>query len=306
MTTTDRPDVLVRVARADDAPAVVALRARVYPFLVRGVATTRRTIVDPPPGEQLAALVAEVDGEVVGWVSAYRNGRTARGDTGEVSTLHVHPERRGRGIGGALLGRALGHLTALGVRTVRARVLPDSLPFARRHGFDPGREQRYSALDLRPAPPSPVAPTGVRLLRLADVDPGQVYRAEAATVADVPDDVPADTLTYEFWRYDVWDDPGLDHDSSTVAWVDGGVAAYSLVQVDGDRMWSDYTATVPRYRGRGLARLVKQAALHRAAHAGVRIAYTANDEANAPMLAVNTRVGYRAVGSQWSCLRRLD
>ncbi|GAA2712775.1 hypothetical protein GCM10010429_30680 [Micromonospora olivasterospora] len=68
-------------------------------------------------------------------------------------------------------------------------------------------------------------------------------------------------------------------------------------------MWSDYTATVPEHRGRGLARLAKTVALHRAAAGGVRVAYTSNDAANAPMLAINEALGYLPVASQWSCLR---
>jgi GNAT superfamily N-acetyltransferase len=91
-----------------------------------------------------------------------------------------------------------------------------------------------------------------------------------------------------------------------VAEVDGTLASFSLVKRDGDRMWSDMTATLPTHRGRGLARLVKLAALHRAAADGVAMAYTSNDAANAPMLAVNRRLGYRTTSSQWSCLRDLS
>ena len=47
------------------------------------------------------------------------------------------------------------------------------------------------------------------------------------------------------------------------------------------------------FRGRGLARLLKSHSLHRAAEAGVTLAITDNDETNAPMLAVNTALGYR-------------
>jgi RimJ/RimL family protein N-acetyltransferase len=65
------------------------------------------------------------------------------------------------------------------------------------------------------------------------------------------------------------------------------------------------TATLPRYRNRGLARLVKSAALHRAAAAGVTVAYTCVDEANAAMLAVNAGLGYRRVGTQISCTASL-
>ncbi|MGK5743046.1 GNAT family N-acetyltransferase [Micromonospora sp. URMC 103] len=298
-------DATVRTARPDDAEAVVALRALVYPYLVRGVASTRQMIAAPPPGEEWTAFVAEVDDRLVGWVSAYRNIRTSEPDFGEVSLLHTHPEHRGRGVGTALLAAALDHLRALGVRRIRTWALEEALPFARRHGFTPSREMRYSALDLRPAPPMPPAPPGVRWRPLSELAPERMYEAEVATAADEPGDVPSDAIDYDTWRHDVWENIGLDRTASTAAEVDGEVAAFSLVMRDGDRMWSDYTATVPRHRGRGLARLTKQVALHRAAAGGVRVAYTSNDEANAPMLAVNARLGYRPMAAQWSCLREL-
>ncbi|MET7805613.1 GNAT family N-acetyltransferase [Micromonospora chersina] len=297
---------LIRPARPDDAPGVVALRGVVHPYLVRGVESTRRMIAQPPPGEDWAAWVAEADGQVVGWVSAYRNIQTSAANVGEISTLHVHPAHRLRGVGTALLDAALAHLRLLGAKRLLAWSQPGSLPFARRHGFTPSRELRYSALDLRPAPPMPESPPGVRLVPAADVDPREIHRVDAESSLDEPGDVPTDALGYDVWHHEVWDNLGLDRDASTLAEVDGRLVAVSLVKRDGDRMWSDFTGTVPEHRGRGLARLAKQAALHRAAASGVRTAYTSNDEANAPMLAVNARLGYQPVASQWSCLRDLD
>ncbi|MEU9737984.1 GNAT family N-acetyltransferase [Micromonospora chersina] len=297
---------LIRPARPDDAPGVVALRGVVHPYLVRGVESTRRMIAQPPPGEDWAAWVAEADGQVVGWVSAYRNIQTSAANVGEISTLHVHPAHRLRGVGTALLDAALAHLRLLGAKRLLTWSQPGSLPFARRHGFTPSRELRYSALDLRPAPPMPEPRPGVRLVPAAEVDPREVHRVDAESSLDEPGDVPTDALGYDVWHHEVWDNLGLDRDASTLAEVDGRLVAVSLVKRDGDRMWSDFTGTVPEHRGRGLARLAKQAALHRAAASGVRTAYTSNDEANAPMLAVNARLGYQPVASQWSCLRGLD
>lgn len=154
----------------------------------------------------------------------------------------------------------------------------ESLLFARRHGFTPSRELRYSALDLRPAPPMPEPPPGVRLLPAAEVAPRRIHRADPESSRDEPGDVPTDVLGYHHWQHEVWDNPGLDRQASTVA----------------------------THRGRGLARLTEQAALHRAAAAGVCTAYTSNDEANAPMPAVNAGLGYRPVDSRWSCRRRLS
>ncbi|QGN46654.1 GNAT family N-acetyltransferase [Micromonospora sp. WMMD558] len=292
----------VRPAVPDDAPAVVALRTHVLPFLVRGVPSTRQMIAQPPRDQHWTAFVAEVDGEVVGWVSAFRNAGSSR-PVGEISLLHVHPEHRRRGIGGALLDTALDHLAPLRLPLLRGRTMPEALPFARRRGFTPSREERFSALDLGSLPPLPAAPPGVRLLCLAEVDPRRVYEVELAASADEPNDIASDAMTYEHWRADTWDNVGLDREASTGVEVDGVLAAISLVKRDGARMWSDYTGTMPEHRGRGLASAAKIAALHRAAANGVTVAYTGNDEANAPMLAINERLGYRPVASQWSCLR---
>ncbi|MGC4866887.1 GNAT family N-acetyltransferase [Micromonospora sp. DT53] len=295
----------IRVAQPDDAPGVVALRAVVYPYQVRGVESTRKMIAEPVPGRDWVAFVAEVDAQVVGWVTAQRNDSTSAAGFGDISLLHVHPEHRRRGIGTALLTTATGHLAPLGVHRLRAFAQPEALPFARRHGYEPSRELRFSALDLNPAPALPEPPPGVRLRQIAELEPHRLYAADVAAALDEPGDVPVDSISYEAWQYDVWDNLGLDKEASTAVEVDGEVAAFSLVKRDGDRMWSDFTGSLPAYRGRGLARLAKTAALHRAAANGVRVAYTSNDEANGPMLAINTRLGYRPVAAEWSCLAEL-
>ncbi|WP_245730493.1 GNAT family N-acetyltransferase [Micromonospora pallida] len=298
------PD-LVRTARPDDAAGVVALRAVVHPYLVRGVESTRQMISEPPPGEEWTAFVAEVDSTVVGWVSAYRNVRTSATGSGEIAMLHVHPGHRGRGLGTALLDAALDHLAPLGLHRLRTWVSVDSLPFAEKRGFTPSRALRYALLDLRTPPPAPALPAGVRTPTLTKLEPRRLYTTYAAASADEPEDVASDALSYENWCYEVWNNVGLDRHASTAVEVDGELVAFSLVKRDGDRMWSDMTATLPAYRGRGLARLAKLAALHRAGTSGVTRAFTSNDEANAPMLAVNARLGYQPVATLWSCLRDL-
>jgi len=130
----------------------------------------------------------------------------------------------------------------------------------------------------------------------------RLYEAHVAAAADEPGDVAPDANSYESWRYGVWTDPGLDRCASVAATANGEIIGFTLVTRDGERMWSEMTATLPQHRGRGLARLVKSAALQRAAEGGVTVAYTSNDESNAPMRAVNSRLGYCRVATQWSCL----
>jgi GNAT superfamily N-acetyltransferase len=52
------------------------------------------------------------------------------------------------------------------------------------------------------------------------------------------------------------------------------------------------TGTLRAYRGRGLAKLVKNDSLHRARAAGYTHAFTGNDADNRPMLAINKWFGY--------------
>ncbi len=86
-------------------------------------------------------------------------------------------------------------------------------------------------------------------------------------------------------------------DLSVAALYEDQIVAFTLGHGDRTRIWSKMTATMPEYRGRGLAKLVKSAALHRAAAAGVQGAYTANYDGNAPMLAVNEWLGYDRVAT---------
>lgn len=50
--------MIIRVAEPADAEALVALRAAVYPYLVRGVESTRRMLTEPTPGEDAVVYLA--------------------------------------------------------------------------------------------------------------------------------------------------------------------------------------------------------------------------------------------------------
>jgi GNAT superfamily N-acetyltransferase len=298
----------IRPAQPDDAAALVALRSKIYPQLVRGEAATRRQLESPPPGADAVAFTAlSPSSDVVGFVTARRNTATADPAVGEVSLLHVHPDHRRRGHGGGLLRAAEDHLRAIGVRRVRAFVLPDGLPFATARGYTPSREVRYARLDLTALRVDlPPAPAGYTLTPISALPATALYAAEAAGAADEPGDVAPDAVSYDAWRYDVWDDPGLDRAiSMAVLGPSGEVVSFSLLLRDGDRAWSDMTATLPAHRGLGLARLVKSEALAHAAAAGITTAYTSNDAANATMLAINTHLGYRPTGTSFSTLTTL-
>lgn len=91
-----------------------------------------------------ASLVAEIDGEVVGFMlGEVRSGEFGLDEaTGWIEVLGVHPDYRGRAIG-RLLGEAiLDHFRAHDVKTVRTFVdqdREDLTGFFRALGFEPAR-----------------------------------------------------------------------------------------------------------------------------------------------------------------------
>jgi GNAT superfamily N-acetyltransferase len=242
------------------------------------VAAVRHMITVQSPGERFLPLVALRDGEIVAWGSAGLNVWTSEPGQSEVA-VYVHPEHRKQGIGSALAERLHQHLTEVGAVRVRTFVHPDGLEFARNLGYDGTRQMHFAGLELTALPPQPPTPDGIELVSFDDVDPRAAYTADTIASLDEPSDSPLDAVEYDTW--------------------------FEEVETATDRMWSGMTGTIPGYRGRGLAKLVKSAALRRAAAAGITWAYTSNDDENTPMLAVNNWLGYHRVQTELGLLRTL-
>jgi GNAT superfamily N-acetyltransferase len=136
---------LIRPARHDDLPAVVALL--VGGSLVDGkddasdLAPYRAALaeIDATPGSEV--LVVEEDGDVVGvcQLIAFRHLQARGGRCAEIESMHVRADRRAAGIGGALLEAAVERAWAAGCYRVQltsnvARV--DAHRFYERHGFE--------------------------------------------------------------------------------------------------------------------------------------------------------------------------
>ena len=133
--------------------------------------------------------------------------------------------------------------------------------------------------------------------------PGQQIEEQepdpSQSVLDVPADESPDQVEYDQWVERYWKSPDFDLGASYAACVDGRAVAvtYTAADYPGGRAANAFTGVLPEYRGRGLARLVKLAAIRHLTEHDVTLLVTDNDERNAPMLAVNERLGFQPMAS---------
>ncbi|WBQ03325.1 GNAT family N-acetyltransferase [Kribbella sp. CA-293567] len=281
----------IRPARADDADGVVALFELVEPWSVTTTEILRAGLARHAGSTTRTSIAAIEDGRLAGWSSSQL---TAGSDppSGELRVI-VHPQYRSRGVGTELVERSHARLKAAGALSVRVFAEPASREWASRWGYRQTRQVHYAGIEPRLAPELPAVPDGVRLAPLTEVDPQLAYLADEVAQRIKPGDARISGRPYDDWLANVWHAPGMMLDLGVAALQDGQVVAFTRGVGSSLKIWSTMTATMPGHQGRGLAKLVKCAALHRAAAAGVVRAFTANYDGNEPMLAVNTWLGYR-------------
>jgi GNAT superfamily N-acetyltransferase len=288
--------VTLRRATLDDIAAGAAVRASAVPDLIITAEGMLAWVGDLPDEARLLLLAAETEGATVGWCTALRQLFGSDPSSGMIDVT-VRPEHQGRSIGSTLLTEGLAHLDSVGVTTVRGSSVdgPAQRATAARFGFLEAHASSLSSVDPRTVAPLPV-PDDVVLRPFGALDdPRPLYELDLETSRDIPGEQGFDGMTLEQWTGRFWRSVLADDDASLVAYVDGELAALTMLRVDrpSGRAQNNLTATRRSHRGRGLARLLKSHSLHLAAQAGATVAVTDNDETNAPMLAVNHALGYR-------------
>ena len=284
----------LRFATGGAAEGWAEVQRSASPFLVSSEASVLHDMATHPG--TLARYVVVEDGRVLG-LTRVRESRP-----GEVRAMvQVHPDHQGRGIGSLLLEQVL---RVADGRSVAGVVNGDdhSIAVSDAWGFAREREHRISSVDPREAPAPPATPAGLRVVPLTDVDPARVWACLQATAMDDPSGMTRPGPLEEFVTVG-WADPQHRPDLGRAALDGDTVVAYAQVDAASGRAWSAMTGTLPEHRGRGLATLVKAHALAAMAAAGITLCSTGNDRANAPMLAVNDRLGYRPSATTWSARR---
>ena len=131
-------DIITREARENDVDAILALLEEWLPdeaLTVKRAEVVRAAISD----ERHVLLVAEVDGEVVGFLLLVIFYDLLEGAlVGYIQDLYVRANSRSRGLGTALLERAVEEARARGAVELHVSVHPDNRPairFYERRGF---------------------------------------------------------------------------------------------------------------------------------------------------------------------------
>lgn len=287
-----------------DAAGVVALAREASPTSVISPEAWLHRERTVPQRARLRAWVAEQDGELVGEGYALLTFFTEGSDTALVAVT-VRGSHRRQGIGSLLYDRVAEHAGRIGATSQLVTFYENAagVAFARARGFDEVRAEVAASLDPRTVGrrPSP----GVDLRSVADVDPRLVHHVDLEATRDMPATEPVDVIPYEEWEEHVLQHPLFTAEGSFVAMAGDVAAAVSLLLVDPEsrRAANMFTGTLRGHRGRGLGLAVKLASIEWAAANGVEQIVTTNDETNAPMLAINRKLGYAPSGRRVEYLR---
>jgi GNAT superfamily N-acetyltransferase len=290
-----------------DAAGIVALIREALPTVVINRASWLHRELTVPERARQQTLVAEVDGRIVGRsLSRFENLFSEATDLAFVYA-NVADEQRGRGLGSALYDAALEHATSIGATRLLTNIYEseDAIRFARARGFVEERSAQEAVLDPREVREALAADVDVQ--PISAVDPRLVHAVDEEATRDAPSTEEVEGIPYEEWEQHLLQHPLFTAEGSVVAMVDGVAAAVSLLGADLEtrRSLNMFTGTLRAYRGRGLALAVKLGSIRWAAEHGITSMVTQNDSTNAPMLAVNRRLGYRPSGRYYDYVREL-
>lgn len=276
-----------------DAPGIVDVIHDSFPSTTT-VETWLQQYASIPARARHAGWVAIVDDEVAGRTEASLNAWSESGTA--IAAVSVAGRFRRRGIGGALWERAEQHLRELAPTRVLTWFIERnaSVAFARARGFGESRADALSGIDPSDLDYSRLESAKVDLVPLRKLRAEDIYEVDMITTADVPMTDRVDHMTFEEWREMIWRRQTVTLEGSFAALDAERPVCITVLaaNLDKHRGFNEYTATLPSHRGRGLATLVKLASLRWARDNGITEVWTTNDETNAPMLAVNRRLGY--------------
>ena len=233
----------------------------------------------------------------------------------------VAPEHRRRGVGRALLRRAVAAVADQGDDIVFMSQVTDRIPagehFARAIGATPGLDMKTNQLDLATVDRAKVnewaqvAPVGYRLERVDGPVPDALMKPVIESASGM-NDAPRGDLRVDDWELDeqqIRDRETWQKQAGIERWLivalhdqTGAGAGFTEVTYDPrvpHLIWQQGTAVIDAHRGHHLGLWMKAVMLKRILEERTKAGYirTGNANANAQMLAINTQLGFKLAWS---------
>jgi mycothiol synthase len=236
-------------------------------------------------------------------VGTLRRHFAFRQDTRLALDLQVRPERRGRGLGGSLLAQLLDRAREHGAEVVRAYAPAGDAAWdalATRHGLHVVEDDRYFLLEVDQATTtSGAGPAVTSLAGEPSAAVREAWQLEQQLHAALDTSAPHVAETFGQWRARVLEAPGCGPEAVLVsrdgAGAVAGICALRVCVADPATIYHAFTGVGPAVRGQGHGLALKLAAIDCARALGGRRMVADTSPANAAMLALNERLGYRAV-----------
>ncbi|HWI52733.1 MAG TPA: GNAT family N-acetyltransferase [Symbiobacteriaceae bacterium] len=269
-----------------------------------------------PEGQVQREMVAEqADGPLVGFSRVFRLPWWSEGRFSVSVT--VDPAERGRGVGDLLADEALAWAAAAGATRLETEVRDNderSRRFAVRRGFAVDRHLFSSTLDVAAFDSVPFAGVvdqvragGIRFFTMADAGDTlaarqQLYEVNRATTLDIPGREPTFSAFDQYQRRTFGTESYRPELHLLAADGDRWVGFAALIP-QGATLYNRMTGVVGGYRGRKIALALKLLAIEAAGRHGFAKLTTNNDSENAPMLAINRKLGYQPVPGVYLLVR---
>ena len=232
-------------------------------------------------------------GSGVGAIFAYRAHRV-------VALITVLAGQRRRGAGTALHEAISAWASGRGVREMEVSVSgndPESLSFAQRRGFTEERREVGLVLSLAGiSSPQVQPPAGVEIVTWAqrpELARG-MYEVDLETHPDIPgfDDVAVEP--FEDWMAHNMQRPADSPEATFIALAGEEVVGFAKLSLTAPTAAGHSMTAVKRaWRGRGIARALKETEINWALANGYTELHTSNEERNTPIKRLNARLGYR-------------
>jgi mycothiol synthase len=236
--------------------------------------------------------------------------------------IFVDPKLHRQGVGNAVYQKLTAHLKDLDAVTAWIQVkedLPEQIGFFQRRGFKEIMrvwESRLPVSSVNTAQfveyPAKVANRGVTISTLAEeraIDPDatkKLHEVVQSIAEDIPQPAPYTRVSYDQWEAFELKNPSLLPDAYFIAKDGNQYVGLSVVwksDTEPKSLYQGNTGVIRDYRGNGVAVALKLKVIEYARKHGYEKIKTWNASNNAPMLAVNTKLGFnRQIG--WIVLEK--